>query len=154
MSSTKKSASQQKVAPSPHLDPSATQGPDEDLQSLPMAEVEERLGSSSQGLTGAEASRRLTQFGPNEIVESRTSPLLAFLAYFWGPIPWMIEAAVVLSAVARHWPDFAIILVLLLATFMTRLASAPAICNRQAAARRRTCRRSPAWMGNTAAAGF
>lgn len=41
--------------------------------------------------------------------------LLKFLSYFWGPIPWMIEAAVILSAVARHWPDFFIILVLLFA---------------------------------------
>ena len=40
---------------------------------------------------------------------------LKFLSYFWGPIPWMIEVAVILSAVARHWPDFFIILVLLLA---------------------------------------
>ncbi len=36
-------------------------------------------------------------------------------SYFWGPIPWMIEVAVVLSAIARHWPDFGIILFLLLA---------------------------------------
>ena len=40
---------------------------------------------------------------------------LKFLTYFWGPIPWMIEAAVILSAIARHWPDFAIILLLLVA---------------------------------------
>jgi hypothetical protein len=40
---------------------------------------------------------------------------LKFLTYFWGPIPWMIEAVVILSAVARHWPDFAIILLLLVA---------------------------------------
>ena len=41
--------------------------------------------------------------------------MLKFLAYFWGPIPWMIEAAVALSGVVRHWSDFIIILVLLLA---------------------------------------
>ncbi len=40
---------------------------------------------------------------------------LKFLSYFWGPIPWMIEIAVILSGVVRHWPDFFIILVLLLA---------------------------------------
>ena len=40
---------------------------------------------------------------------------LKFLTYFWGPIPWMIEVAVILSAIARHWPDFGIILLLLLA---------------------------------------
>jgi H+-transporting ATPase len=38
---------------------------------------------------------------------------LKFMSYFWGPIPWMIEAAVVLSALVRHWPDFFLILVLL-----------------------------------------
>lgn len=37
------------------------------------------------------------------------------LTYFWGPIPWMIEAAVILSGVLRHWPDFFIILLLLVA---------------------------------------
>ncbi len=87
----------------------------DDLKSLPLAEVEKKLGSSPDGLTQAEAAKRLTQYGPNEIEEKKTNPLLKFLSYFWGPIPWMIEAAVILSAVARHWPDFGIILVLLLA---------------------------------------
>src|SRR5271168_3563217 len=86
-----------------------------DLQNLPLAEVEKRLGSSPEGLTEIEAKRRLAQYGPNEIPEKRTNALLKFLGYFWGPIPWMIEVAVVLSAVVRHWPDFFIILVLLLA---------------------------------------
>ena len=86
-----------------------------DLKSLPLAEVEQKLGSSADGLTQAEAQKRLTQYGPNEIEEKKTNELLKFLSYFWGPIPWMIEVAVLLSAVARHWPDFGIILVLLLA---------------------------------------
>ena len=88
------------------------------LKSLPLAEVEKKLGSSSDGLSQAEAQKRLTQYGPNEIVEKKTNEFLKFLSYFWGPIPWMIEAAVVLSAVARHWPDFGIILVLLVANAM------------------------------------
>ena len=86
-----------------------------DLQSLPLAEVEKKLESSPDGLSQAEVQKRLIQYGPNEIAEGKPNPLLKFLTYFWGPIPWMIEAAVVLSAVARHWPDFAIILLLLVA---------------------------------------
>ncbi|MGW8318658.1 MAG: plasma-membrane proton-efflux P-type ATPase, partial [Candidatus Promineifilaceae bacterium] len=43
------------------------------------------------------------------------NPLLRFLAYFWGPIPWMIEAAALLSALVQRWADFVIILTLLLA---------------------------------------
>ena len=87
----------------------------DNLQTLPLPEVEKKLDSSPDGLTQAEAEKRLAQYGPNEIAEKKTNELLKFLSYFWGPIPWMIEAAVILSAAARHWPDFGIILVLLLA---------------------------------------
>jgi H+-transporting ATPase len=87
----------------------------DDLKSLSMPELEKKLGSSPEGLSQAEAEKRLTQYGPNEIEEKKTNPFLKFFTYFWGPIPWMIEVAVILSAVARHWPDFGIILVLLLA---------------------------------------
>ncbi|WP_131116464.1 plasma-membrane proton-efflux P-type ATPase [Lichenihabitans psoromatis] len=87
----------------------------DDLKTLPLPEVENRLGSSPDGLTQSEADKRLTQYGPNEIAEKTVNPLLKFLSYFWGPIPWMIEIAVVLSAVVRHWPDFFIILLLLVA---------------------------------------
>ena len=57
----------------------------------------------------------MAQYGPNEIAEHKTNPLLKFLSYFWGPIPWMIEIAVILSGAVGHWPDFFIILLLLLA---------------------------------------
>jgi H+-transporting ATPase len=99
-------------------DPSAatsTADPKHDLKSLPMAEVEKQLGSSPDGLSTAEAAKRLAQYGPNEIAEHKTNPLLKFLSYFWGPIPWMIEVAVILSGAVGHWPDFFIILLLLLA---------------------------------------
>ena len=94
--------------------PESTPVGKDDLKSLPLAEVEKKLGSSPDGLTQAEAKKRLTQYGPNEIAEKKTNALLKFLSYFWGPIPWMIEVAVILSGVVRHWPDFFIILVLLL----------------------------------------
>ena len=87
----------------------------DDLKTLPLLEVEKKLGSSADGLSQAEAQKRLIQYGPNEIEEKETNPFLKFLTYFWGPIPWMIEVAVILSAAARHWPDFGIILLLLLA---------------------------------------
>ena len=89
-------------------------GAKDDLQTLALAEVEKRLDCSPDGLTQTEAAKRLTQDGPNEITEKKTNALLKFLTYFWGPIPWMIEAAVILSGIVRHWPDFCIILVLLM----------------------------------------
>ena len=93
--------------------PEAKPNANDNLQSLPMSELGAKLGSSENGLSGAEAQKRLTQYGPNETEEKKTNPFLKFLSYFWGPIPWMIEIAVILSGVVRHWPDFFIILVLL-----------------------------------------
>ena len=87
--------------------------PKDDLKSLPMPEVEKRLGSSPKGLSQAEAAKRLAQCGPNEIKEKKDNLFLKFLSYFWGPIPWMIEAAVILSGVVKHWLDFFVILFLL-----------------------------------------
>ncbi len=96
-------------------EPGAEDGAKGDLKTLPLPEVEKKLGSSPDGLSQVEATKRLAQYGPNEIEEKKTNPLLKFLKYFWGPIPWMIEVAVILSAVVQHWPDFFIILVLLFA---------------------------------------
>ena len=55
-----------------------------DLKTLPMPEVQKQLASSPDGLTQSEATKRLTQYGPNEITEHQTNPLLQFLSYFWG----------------------------------------------------------------------
>ncbi|MEQ8354066.1 MAG: plasma-membrane proton-efflux P-type ATPase [Kiloniellaceae bacterium] len=68
---------------------------------------------TSRGLSSEEAARLLTEHGRNEIVARRENPLRKFLSYFWGPIPWMIEAAAVLSAVARDWSNLTVILAML-----------------------------------------
>jgi H+-transporting ATPase len=73
-----------------------------------------QLGSRSDGLTQSEAAQRLVETGPNGLPEQHISTLMRLARYFWGPIPWMIEVAAVLSAVVRHWPDFIIIVLLLL----------------------------------------
>ncbi len=72
------------------------------------------MSDDGNGLSAAEATRRLAEHGPNAIPDERVNPLLRLLSYVWGPIPWMIEAAAILSAVVRHWEDFGIIMVLLL----------------------------------------
>jgi H+-transporting ATPase len=86
----------------------------EEAQKQTPEELFKALVSSPQGLSRAEAQERLEQFGPNAIEEKRGNPLLKFLGYFWGPIPWMIEIAAILSLLVRHWADFIIILALLI----------------------------------------
>ncbi len=77
-------------------------------------ELLQKLSSSPNGLSSSEAKERLRQHGFNEIPEKKVNPFLQLLRYFWGPIPWMIEVAAILSAVVRHWADFGIILALLI----------------------------------------
>ncbi len=78
------------------------------------ASLRDLKSDARQGLTQTEARRRLTEFGYNEIRE-REEPLWhRIFRRFWGPIPWMIEVAALLSALVGKWADFAIILVLLL----------------------------------------
>jgi H+-transporting ATPase len=108
----KKSDAKPDSGKKPELNPQADAK--NELRSLPMEEVDKKLGSSKDGLSDAEAKKRLAKDGPNELPEKKDNLALKFLTYFWGPIPWMIEAAVILSGIVRHWSDFFIILVLLL----------------------------------------
>jgi H+-transporting ATPase len=80
--------------------------------------VGETLGSlgvdAARGLEEEEAARRLARYGPNEIREREEALWHRILRRFWGPIPWMIEAAGILSAVVGKWADFGIIVLMLL----------------------------------------
>lgn len=71
------------------------------------------LNCSKEGLSSSEASQRLSQYGRNAIEEKGESRLHMLFKTFWGPIPWMIEAAALLSLIIEHWSDFFIIMALL-----------------------------------------
>jgi H+-transporting ATPase len=66
------------------------------------------------GLDDAEVEARRARYGANALEEKHTSALRKLLSFFWGPIPWMIEAAALLSALAHRWEDLAIIATMLL----------------------------------------
>ena len=77
-----------------------------DFRSLSIEDSLTKLSASPTGLSVEDASNRLETYGYNEITEKKDNPLVKFLTYFWGPIPWMIEAAAILLAVIGHWEDF------------------------------------------------
>jgi H+-transporting ATPase len=86
----------------------------EEAKKTDIDELLKKLAANQKGLSSSEAEKRLQQYGPNEIQEKKANPLKKFLGYFWGPIPFMIEAAVIMSAVIQRWPDFGIIFALLM----------------------------------------
>lgn len=87
----------------------------DDAKNLGADELFKRLESSPDGLKETVASERLKTCGSNLLEEKKRSFFLVFLSYFWGPIPWMIELAALLSAILHHWPNLIIILILLIA---------------------------------------
>ena len=66
------------------------------------------------GLNDDEVQSRLQQYGYNEIREKQEPLWHQIFRRFWGPIPWMIEVAAILSAVVAKWDDFIIITIMLL----------------------------------------
>ena len=85
----------------------------EDAKKSSIKELLEKLSSDKQGLSSKDVEKRLIDYGPNEIIEQKVNPFLKFLKYFWGPMPWLIEVAIILSALIQHWADLGIISVLL-----------------------------------------
>ncbi len=84
-------------------------------QSKTIDEVLKELNTNKEkGLTDSEAKERIKKYGLNEIPEKEETFLHRVLRRFWGPIPWMIEIAAILSASVQKWEDFGIITTLLL----------------------------------------
>ncbi len=65
--------------------------------------------NQSRGLTGDEARRRLTQIGPNAVPDTDMHPLRMALEKFWAPVPWMLEAAILLELTLGKYVESAII---------------------------------------------
>lgn len=84
------------------------------LDAASIAKKISELDSSTNGLSTAEAKARLAKYGPNAIVAKEASRWKKLFGYFWGPIPWMIEAAALISLARQDWPDFIVITGLLL----------------------------------------
>ena len=74
-----------------------------------------KLGTDAKtGLNSVELQERLSKYGPNAVPVDKKSMLSGLLAYFWGPIPWMIEAAALMALIVGDWGDLTIITSLLL----------------------------------------
>jgi len=69
--------------------------------------------ASSDGLSSDEARARLEKSGPNDMPDTAMRPWRMALAKFWAPVPWMLEAAVILQLVLHEYVEAAVIAALL-----------------------------------------
>jgi H+-transporting ATPase len=65
--------------------------------------------NSSPGLTSDEAKARLAKYGPNAIPDTTIPAWRMALAKFWAPVPWMLEAAIILQAALHEYVQAAVI---------------------------------------------
>ncbi len=84
-----------------------------EYRTISLEEAFKFLGASPDGLSEADAKKRLVTFGYNEIVEKKKSLVLEFLVRYWGPMPWLLELAMGLSFLLHHTLEGIIIFVLL-----------------------------------------
>jgi H+-transporting ATPase len=69
---------------------------------------------SPVGLTGDEARRQSEKFGLNSMPDTSSHPARNAIEKLWAPIPWMLEAAIVLELILGKYVEAGIIAVLLL----------------------------------------
>jgi H+-transporting ATPase len=68
--------------------------------------MDTELGSGfDRGLSSAEAAGRLQQFGPNVVAQPAESWLRALAGKLWAPLPWMLEATILLELFLGHRPQ-------------------------------------------------
>jgi H+-transporting ATPase len=107
-------------------------------------------GDEQAGLTSAEAARRLAESGPNEVASADERPLRRMLLHFWSPVPWMLEATIILQLAAGERLEAAMVGVLLLTNVLVGIiqegrANATLALLRQRLAPRTRLRRDGAW---------
>ena len=67
----------------------------------------------TQGLTRLEAAQRLQRFGPNAIADKPVPAWRQLLVKFWAPVPWMLEAVIVLQVLLGRVTESIVIAALL-----------------------------------------
>src|SRR5579872_3032566 len=102
------------------------------------------------GLSGEEACRRLEKVGPNAMPDTALHPVRRAVKKFWAPVPWMLEAAIVLELAVGRYVEAAIIAVLLvfnsvLSLFQESHAQATLAALKSRLALNASVRRDGAW---------
>jgi H+-transporting ATPase len=84
-----------------------------DYKAVSITETLGLLETSIDGLTDSVVRQRLQRFGFNEVTEKKENPAAQFLKRYWGPMPWLLELAIVLGIVVKHYLEAGIIFALL-----------------------------------------
>jgi len=121
-----------------------------------LTEPTARAAAIPAGLSAAEAAHRLLEYGPNAVAEERSHPVARMARHFWSPVPWMLEATIVLQfAIGERFGALMIAVLLLLnvglGVFQENRADAALALLKQRLALKARVRRDGAWIEAPAA---
>jgi H+-transporting ATPase len=124
--------------------------PASDARPVPAEAATAAKNDPSSGLTSDEARRRLEKYGPNAMPDTSLHPLRMALEKFWAPVPWMLEAAIVLEVALGKYVEAGIIAGLLvfnaaLGLFQESRAQATLAALKSRLALNASARRDGAW---------
>jgi H+-transporting ATPase len=117
---------------------------------LPIASASAADIDPRNGLTSDEAHGRLEKIGPNAMPDTSMRPFRMALEKFWTPVPWMLEAAILLELVLGKYVEATIIAALLafnaaLGLFQESRAQATLAALKSRLALNASVRRDGAW---------
>ena len=69
--------------------------------------------TGSQGLSSNDAHARLQSDGPNAMPDTSAHPLRNAFTKFWAPVPWLLEASILLETILHKYYEAAVIAALL-----------------------------------------
>ncbi|OQR99941.1 P-type ATPase (P-ATPase) Superfamily [Achlya hypogyna] len=81
---------------------------------MPLNAALDKLKATREGLSSDEAQKRILEHGPNALPKVEVNKLLVFLGFMWNPLSWAMEVAAILSIILLDFPDFGLIMALLL----------------------------------------
>ena len=70
---------------------------------IPLGNVTKRPPPDIVGLSSAEVAGRRAEFGRNAVDEEEVHPLKRLAQNFWAPVPWMLEATILLQIALGAW---------------------------------------------------
>src|SRR5208283_2311592 len=125
--------------------PESKSNANDSLRLPPLPEVQ-----APDGLSSDEARRLLERFGPNALPDTSVHPFRRAFEKFWAPVPWMLEAAILLELALGKYVEAAIIATLLvfnaaLGLFQESRAQATLAALKSRLALNASVRRDGAW---------
>ena len=121
-----------------------------------LEETAKHGSSEFVGLSAAEVASQRAKFGPNAIAEEEVHPLERLARQFWAPVPWMLEATIVLQVAIGQWLTASMIAALLflnvaLAAFQESRATAALALLKQRLTLKSRVKRDRVWIDASAA---